>query len=80
MPLQTIAWPVLWIVLANAMPVAVADARDHPGERAGDMLEGVVVVVADDHAPAARIRIPGPAVRGRSIVSVVMVSLPRARI
>src|SRR5271168_536542 len=29
------------------------DAGDETGERAGDMVEGVVVVVADDHPPGA---------------------------
>src|ERR687896_388854 len=34
-------------------PIATVEAHpwDHPGERLGDVIEGVVVVVEDDHEP-----------------------------
>ena len=36
-------------------PVALleADPGQHPGQGLGDVIEGVVIVVADDHAPVS---------------------------
>ena len=44
-------------------PVAVVDRhrRNHPGERLRDVVEGVVIVVEDDHQPVAAESRPGVA-------------------
>ena len=59
------------VVDAVGDPVAVGqrDARDHRGERLGDVIKGVVVVVEHDHAPVApRARCPARATRGNCTV------------
>src|SRR5262245_29295573 len=38
-------------LIRKAVALIETDSRDHAGQRAGDVVEGVVVVVADDHAP-----------------------------
>ena len=42
-----------WITFGDLHPALDADPRDEAGERAGDVIERVVVVVADDHPPGA---------------------------
>src|SRR5215211_541646 len=40
-------------LIGNSVALLKADPRQDPRERLSDVLEGVVVVVADDHAPLA---------------------------
>ncbi len=53
-------------------PVALLEANSgqDAGQRLGDMIEGVVAVVANDYPPGAAFPEPGPALRGRSTVVV----------
>ena len=51
--------PVVWITLAISWPRCERDAGDEARERARDVVEGVVVVVAHDHPPGAPEAAPG---------------------
>ena len=58
----------MWIVVGDLVALGDGDAGQHPGQRLGDVIEGVVVVVADDHPPLPAQARARTASRGFSIV------------